>query len=389
MQIPDYMVFLAIEACVILMLISVLLSWHTYRQRQLIRRQQEKLRAVILELRQLRSPPMPETSGTSYKTYLHAQQIATRNRFAGIVPDTDIHKALTADLPPEHKALALRQRLLQLEEAATERGDGPLQIDWVHLETGLARLLDDLTATSPSLRDELAMCRKRIGNLEKFKQLFFELEPQWQKAQQQAQVFYGQLSGMAQSVENNGQLLEILDNYHNLYRDIYRDFTDSSHHLEELTGDKDGSEIGGIPLIPADSRTDEEIIRLRNVAADQHQIISQLQRKLDDTVSIEAKDVVINELQQQFQRQIRFMRESETCIKLLEDELTRTNEKLQHTTKALKALEKENAVLKGESGQATLEDHTEALKDIKAQYLALQQEYVNLEEKYLTSKHKS
>ncbi len=135
----------------------------------------------------------------------------------------------------------------------------------------------------------------------------------------------------------------------------------------------------------------------------------------------EEKDLVIKELEQQLQRQIRFVQESDTCVQLLEEELTKANEKIAEQEQQLDSdhyLEEENQRIK-----QTLHDFTKESKDLlinieelekendelkhnldetppstetsggnsvqlQAEFAELRKQYAELEEKYLELKFK-
>jgi predicted nucleic acid-binding Zn-ribbon protein len=112
------------------------------------------------------------------------------------------------------------------------------------------------------------------------------------------------------------------------------------------------------------------------VAADQHRIINQLQKKLMDAKTTEEKELVIEELQQQLQRQTRFVQESETCVQLLEEELNKAQDELNVKEKMLKetsTLGEENQIIK-----STLQSFTLESKDMMHNINELEKENIDL-----------
>ena len=209
----------------------------------------------------------------------------------------------------------------------------------------------------PSDNEELEMYKKRVENLEKFKQLFFDLEKRWNEAQTNAQEYYNELYAMAGEMEDRTRYEMLLGQYSNSYNEI-------AHHLHStsavLTGQP--AEHKTINIIRQDPRAAEEIMKLRNVAADQYRVISNLQRKLEEAQSVEEKDSVIKELEQQLQRQIRFVQESDTCVQLLEEELNKAHEQLIGQKAVIEhenQLEEENQLIK-----ETLENFTHESKEL-------------------------
>lgn len=418
MQLSNYIILAIIEIYVLLIIVGVVLLFHARKQRQLIRRQHEKLQVLIAQLRALKLPPAPLVAGGStYKTHINAQLTATRNRYAGLSPTTDITTAPPPDSSLAQLALALRYKFLLAEDAAIIKGDGPLRIDWEVFEQSIA---DSLQATVPDINtEELANYKQRVENLEKFKQLFFDMEQQWQDAQAQAREYYNQLSMMTEGMSDPDQFIDILDRYQRVYGDIESAFNYGRTGLTQTT---QPSEI----KINLNPHSTEEIRKLRNVAADQHRIINQLQRKLEEAITAEDKVAVIIELQQQLQRQTRFVQESETCVKLLEEELAAAMEKVNKQqlqlrrsaetvqengrikealqdfaleSKSLIAnlqnLEKENDILKSELQQLQAQtsanppfESQNAVNKVQAELATLKNQYVELETKYLDLKLK-
>lgn len=379
MQLSNYIIVAAIEVYIVLLVVGVLLVFHTRKQRQLIRRLQEKLQQLILALKKLKLPPAStQVTGNTYKTHIHAQLTATRNHYAGLSPPADITGEPDPQSTPAQKAIALRYKFLQLEESAISKGDGPLKIDWDAFEKAWHELSGD--AVTDASADELATCKKRIENLEKFKTLFFDMEKQWQNAKSQAEEYYQQLSAMAVNVDDQDRFVDLLEGYHRVYGEIDGGFNQGKTVLNAKLTNPEAPQV--ITVTRMDPKSGEEIIKLRNVAADQHRIINQLQRKLEAAVTAEAKEVVINELQQQLQRQIRFVQESETCIQLLEDELSSASEKVnkqQHLIDTANTVQQENLRIK-----ETLYNFTQESKELVAHINSLEQE----NERLRTSLHK-
>ena len=416
MQVSNYILVAALEVYLLLMLLCVFLLLYLRNQRKLIHRQQGKLRELLAHHGKLppnnQSVSIPPQKTNHYREHIARQLEITRIQYQGITGSRDISSEQMPDAPLMQKVLALRHHFLTAEESAVSfDGDKPI-IRWDSLKQQLAGLLTTQTNTH-TLETELANCKKRIENLEKFKQLFFDLEQQWQEAQENAQSYYQQLSDMAESVDDKAYFTDLLGRYHNAYHDVHHSMMNGRQALEK----NPAALYKTIRTTPTDPNIANEIIKLRNVAVDQHRIINQLQRKLEDAKTAEEKELAIQDLQQQLQRQMRFVQEAETCVKLIEDELKSSQEKLhqqelildkaqttQEENQRIKELlhnfalesktlmttiielEQENDKLK-----LTLSDNTnlqadEALKNLRADHLILQTQYAELEDKYLQLK---
>ena len=325
MQVSNYILIAALEVYLLLTLLCVFLLFYVRNQRKLVNRQQEKLRELSSS-QPKPAPTIPQTSITdshTYREHISRQLDITRSQYQQIAGDNQITLEQSPEAPAMQKILALRHHFLITEESAvTFDGNKPL-VRWDYLEQQLSSLLTRQTDTQ-GLETELANCKKRIENLEKFKQLFFDLERQWQEAQEKAQDYHQKLSDMAESVEDKAYFNDLLDRYHSVYHDVHQSMITGRQALEK----NPALLYKNIHTHRPDSSIANEIIKLRNVAVDQHRIINQLQRKLEDAKTAEEKEVAIQDLQQQLQRQIRFVQEAETCVKLIEDELKNSQEKL-------------------------------------------------------------
>lgn len=411
MQVSNYILIAALEVYLLLTLLCVFLLFYVRNQRKLVNRQQEKLRELSSS-QPKPAPTIPQTSITdshTYREHISRQLDITRSQYQQIGGDNQITLEQSPEAPAMQKILALRHHFLITEESAvTFDGNKPL-VRWDYLEQQLSSLLTRQTDTQ-GLETELANCKKRIENLEKFKQLFFDLERQWQEAQEKAQDYHQKLSDMAESVEDKAYFNDLLDRYHSVYQDVHQSMITGRQALEKNPAVLYKNTHTHRP----DSSIANEIIKLRNVAVDQHRIINQLQRKLEDAKTAEEKEVAIQDLQQQLQRQIRFVQEAETCVKLIEDELKNSQEKLHQQEQLLEKtqfaeeenqrmrellhnfafesktlmtsiieLEQENDKLKRTLSENAGAKAAEALKSLQADHLILQTQYAELEEKYL------
>ncbi len=348
MQVPNVLIAVAAEINIVLLAATVFFFMHSRKLKSLVRRQQERL----LELLKAPSPttlPVNEpTPIPSYKSYLNAELDATASEFAIHSPNDDIALELPPDSPLSQRILALRYAFLRAEELGTTEDQGTPEY-WSIFQQALTPLLASQTINDSS--DELDTAKKRIENLEKFKRLFFDMEKQWAEAQAKAQDYYAQILALSEGVSDRAAFNSVLENYHGVYDHI-------QHNITQVIQNPDSFSHKTINITRQDPRAAEEIVKLRNVAADQHRIINDLQRKLIEASTTEEKELIIQELQQQLQRQIRFVQESETCIQLLEDELAKAHEEISLQEKTLDettALSEENKQIKNALHNFTLE----------------------------------
>ncbi|WP_236074967.1 hypothetical protein [Teredinibacter purpureus] len=153
--------------------------------------------------------------------------------------------------------------------------------------------------------------------MERFKALYFDLEEKWEACKDQAQTHIHEITQLTADTQNANAIENALNAYQATYGDLG----------ELIEGGIEGAAIVSPSQLSNDSS--HEVRHLRAVAADQHKIITELQKKLLSSTTAEAKEEVVNELQDQLQKQIRFVQESETCIQLLEDELTTAHKELE------------------------------------------------------------
>lgn len=352
MQVPNAIIFVAAEIIIVLLVCTVIFFVHSRKLKSLVRRQQEKLLALLESQPKPASATPAPTPIQNYKNYLNEELDATSAQFAVFSPDQDIALELPSDSPLLQRILALRYAFLRAEELGTTEDRGTTEY-WNIFQQALEPLLTSPQGdANPELAGELETAKKRIENLEKFKRLFFDMEKQWAGAQANAQNYYAQLLALSEGVEDRAAFNNVLENYHGVYDSIQQNITQVIQNPDSFNQHKT------INITRQDPRAAEEIVKLRNVAADQHRIINDLQRKLMSAATAEEKELVIQELQQQLQRQIRFVTESETCIQLLEDELAKAHEEISIQERSLdetSALSEENQKIKNALHNFTLE----------------------------------
>src|SRR5690606_3632484 len=73
-------------------------------------------------------------------------------------------------------------------------------------------------------------------------------------------------------------------------------------------------------------------------AADQHKLITELQAKLKNAQTDEARNEIIESLKDELNKQARFVQESETFIQFMEEELRSSNKQISQLKDRLKTL---------------------------------------------------
>jgi hypothetical protein len=348
MLVSNTLLIIAAELYLLLVIGMLVLFLYSRKQKKLVERQQKKLLDLIKEVRSVSSTPIKPITEKGYKFHINQQLESTQFRFQASAPAGDISSSQPIESTLEQRVLALRYAFLRAEELSTTEDPGTDKY-WSIFNQTLEPLLQTSPDSSPN--EELETYKKRVENLEKFKKLFFDLEAQWNAAQNKSENYHAQLLAMSDQMADPEAYQIMLQNY----QGNFADFSQSIKNTSSFASDPDKKTIN---IIRQDPRAAEEIMKLRNVAADQYRVINNLQRKLEEATSDEQKAMIIHELEQQLQRQIRFVQESDTCVQLLEEELNQANERLAAQEQLIddgQKLGEENSQIKNTLHNFTLE----------------------------------
>jgi hypothetical protein len=347
------------EIAVVLLLLCLFLLLHVRSLRQLVAALEEKIVSVRDTLKTTRQDfkavrqrllESEQNPSLSYSDQIEAQIDATRNYHLSLDPDRDIVLDIESDTTMERQAVALRHAFLIAEKEASLASESE-EIDWDVLHGKLAQIIQfyhQSTAAAPAgevleamdiesltdlavpqdsaeletLRESLANQTRHIENLEKFKKLFFDTEEKWRSASALAEQYHRQLLARTQEI-GDSSIDDLLVQYNNAYGNFGTELADDrgqargADHVIELSAAQ-----------PSVGRTvianQEEVLRLRNMAIDQHRMIVSLRQQLDSADSVEKKDAAIAELHKQLERHERFLKESDICAKQVEAELEHT-----------------------------------------------------------------
>ena len=432
---PDVMIFLiAGEAILLLFAVCIFLVLRNRILKRLIDRLKKRLKELMDSLKKTPEkniaepePLAPEpleledtaTISDDKKTYLEwvEDQINNTITFHKQLESTqDITQDITPSNALPNRTAALRNAILFAEkETLTQNTDE--KPDWTILQRHYQHIFDSQKdpqdedddnkainkAKNDAIKDELANARKRIDNLEKFKQLYFELEDKWQDCKSEAQKHFTELSQMADCADDTLAFEESLKRYHDAYNTI-------SPLIESGLDDALASPLQEDMSTKFDRSA--EIRRLKQVAVEQHQLIHELQQKLYENNAHENSDSIVSDLEEQLTKQERFLSEAETCVQLMEDELGVANTELNslrpkiagllhikaellQTRKErdefefkLSALDTENRKLRKkvqESSGSSKDDAIESIK-LRKTLTMMESKYNDLEEKFLDLK---
>lgn len=323
MEAPSLTTIIALEALAVTLMVVVVLVLQNRKMRELVQKLQARLQELVSDIKKLRgepkAPPPAPAKPETYVNFVNHQIDLTKKYHFSLRGGADIALDIDPEAPLPRRTAALRHAILIAEkEANSQFAD---KTNWDLLGARYQQLLDfnkdyDTPASSNSdelntLKEELEVTRKRVGNLERFKGLYFELEAKWRESTGKASQYYDEMTHLISEGRPAEDFTSILQDYHAAY-------TGFNDHIE-----------GGLNLTQTDEDAHLEIARLRNVTVDQHRIINNLQDKLNKASTDEQRVAVIKDLQGELSKQSRYLQESETCIKLMEDELKNANKELE------------------------------------------------------------
>lgn len=356
----------AVAICIFVIFILLL-------QNRKLRRQRDKLKATDNPPPKTPSTPKQESSGSLAQLQTYGDQLAQQVELTKTYHSTlDAHQNIAIDLDPEapleRRTAALRHAVLIAEIEAVAQDEGAPQ--WDRLSARYQQIWDfhedyrpgqqqGESEESPNndeaqeLKESLHQAQKRINNLERFKVMYLELDQRWQACRGQANEHYTELRNLAADSDNADDLHKALETYHAIYNDIGEIIAQGAD-----TGINSGNQ-------EEESQTHlQEIRRLREVATNQHRIITELQTKLSSEASGLPHNQILDGLQSELHKQTRFLKESETCIQLMEDELATAKRELFQLRSRLNDFPKINGLVK--TLQATSEHQEELVEKLQS-----------------------
>lgn len=290
---------------------------------------------LLVEPERLRQESLesPSTSHQAYTTYIDEQLESLLVHHSALVGAGDIALDIDPSAPLERRIAAVRHAVLIAEREATLG----VKVDWQALTGRYKQLLDYYEETSSPkveakiqlLTESLDATQNQLAKLEKYRQLYFELEAKWHESRSDAESHYQQLTEHVGELTSSNvdpsadgiKTVELLDSYHRVYEQV--------HTLFEAQE----------PSPPNTEVVGSEVKELRRMTEQQNHIINDLKARIK-SVSSDGNERValIRDMEQQFERQKRFIMESEACVKLMEDELNATHNELASTRAQLKEI---------------------------------------------------
>ena len=402
--------YIVLELAALLLVVCIFLMLHLSKMKKLVTQLEQK----VISLRQSIGISRNETkqalkqlaakqdmSTLSYDDYLTTEINNTCEHHQSLISGRDIVLDIAPDTPMERQVSALRHAFLSAEKEARQAGNDDAS-SWDTLQIKLQQIIEFYQHKSPIVDDqssvadnsisaeEIAIYKSRIENLESFKKLFFDMESKWEQSKAQADAYYQQLMAVGKDMgagEEFDSLLEKCANAYNVIGDLIQ--------LEGLgvaaRASLDSGNESGLRYSSAGKTiiaNQEEIIRLKNMAVDQHKVITDLKQKLLASNSPEDTQKIVIDLTYQLERQQRFMQEAETCIQLVENELTLAMEANNQLRDQLENADShvDSAISDGEAKriETTIKDLTAKSKEMLATIAALEAENSSLKQRLLS-----
>lgn len=409
---------IALEAIAIcIFIIFILLA-----QNRKLRRMRDKLKTADAAHKKAPDTPEVSLSGSlaqlqTYSDQLVQQVELTKEHHLTLGANQNIALDLDPEAPISRRTAALRHAILVAEIEAVAQDEGAP--DWERLGARYQKIWDfqldyhpeqnekagesQDQAEAQALKESLHQAQKRINNLERFKVMYLELDERWQLCKGQANEHFIELRNLAADSNNADNLSKALETYHAIYNDIGA-IIEQGADTGINSGREEGESLAHL----------KEIRRLREVATNQHRIITELQTKLSGESGSQPHSEILDGLQSELHKQTRFLKESETCIQLMEEELATAKRelfqlrsrledypKINNLAKTLQAeTEKNEALIEKlqsdnrrlsrqlqQASQAPPEDNNEARK-LRKELADMQNKYNELEEQFLDMKLK-
>lgn len=326
MAIDNWMIYTAVEVILVLLILCGLLLFHAKGLKTAIQALQNRLSQVMSELKAAKLAQNNRSADRDES--LQAQITDTEAFHAQQNPDRSIEDDLAPDSPPARLAAAMRHRFLKTEQAANQQG----QPDWDQLVEAYQPLLSakkapptEFEPDKPPADPGALSYEEQRHEIARFKRLFTTMEGQWKEAKDKAEGYYQELIRLIGSTEDPAQqALKAL----------------AESELAQLS-----QQQSPLPTTPTDNHTREDLDHLKSENAAQRQQIEQLKARLADLPEDDQAGL-IGDLEQQLEKQLRLMQESEVCIELLEQEIAGLNKKLAESSTEMPETQRPDKLIK-------------------------------------------
>ncbi len=291
MQVSQWVILGVIELIGLMLLVCVYLFIHARSLTALALRLQHKARQLAQDLHEARNAyqQLASRQVKSYSLLLDEQLDSTIDHHRSLPGERDIEDDLDSQSPSQRLLTSIRFAFLQSEKAAARTDKPSATPNWDILYSKLGNLLTFFRS-----KDFSALERMPLHELS------------------------------------------------------------TERHTEQHAGieAKQHTELQAVPDRTNTSppgHAAAELERLKAIAANQHSLINDLQKRLAAARTQADTDSLIQELQSQLDQQLRYFQESETCIKLMERELEEAQASIQQLQARVKQREQQLTTLKLET----------------------------------------
>jgi translation initiation factor 1 (eIF-1/SUI1) len=392
MPVSSFVFYFIAEMLAVVVIICFFLIFHVRGLRSLISALESKVTSLRLMIKNTRSEARQAVANLEkirqqkpkgYLEFLDEQIERTRTHHEELNPDRDIVLDIDTESPIDRQVASLRHAFLIAEQESMYAGGDDHNVDWDVIESKLGQLIQfykiniDIPVADTGPQNDyvdIDKLHQRISHLEEFKKLYFDLQKKWDEITDGADDYHQRLLVMGKGMGADAGFEELLGDY----AKHFNSFSIKSGD-DEISNDYAKPQYGTVEMDPTKPTVgqlvianQEEVQRLRNMAIDQHKLIQELKRKLAGANTVEQKDAIIEEMSHQMERQERFLRESETCSKLMEAEMGRLFEENQQLRNSLQDVGADTEEIQRMEG--IISDLTNASQDMLAAISSLEQE---------------
>ena len=335
-MLPNWLMIGSAQIFALILLVAIFLLIHTNNLKKAIGKLQDKIKTLVFDLKKTKKAfnEMQDliNEESSYAELLDEQLAQTREYHLSLNPDQDIILDLDPNSPMPRQIASLRHAFLISEKEAALSGEDPESTNWLVIQSKLASIIGffnskDSIQTFEEDADPLTDLQDALSNKQ---QEISDLKEQFGFIQEDVQHYHAELANITVAEEDQDKFNNLVERYRNAISNIGAD-----PELVKAQPTKPAS--GSVELVAETPRDNSEIDALRGLTSEQHALINQLQQRLSDAQTPEQKTELINDLSKQLEQQKRYLKESESCIELMDNELDQANDKVRTLASKLAA----------------------------------------------------
>jgi hypothetical protein len=353
MLIPNWLVIGAAELFALLLLICAFFVVHTNKLKTFTSGLQKKIQELLTDLKQTKQAynEMQDliSEESSYSDILDEQLNQTREYHLSLNPDQDITLDLDPSSPMPRQIASLRYAFLISEKEASLTSEDGKNANWMVIQSKLANIIGFFSSNNESIKtfeedaDPVADLQDALATTQ---QEMSDIKGQFSNIQMETQSYHDELSNIAVAEHDQEKFNDLLERYQAALSGLGNTESGPAYQARSTTNT--------VEVVRDAPRDNSELDALRGLTSEQHSLINQLQQRLRQAQTPEEKTSLINDLSEQLEQQKRFMKESEMCIQLMDNELDDANSKIHE-------LESTLARQSSKSGSARENDLTEEL----------------------------